>query len=97
MAKAFTYSRLPEHQVSVYYDGNDKTGRCIFEDCRASMGSCNRVSRRPSQFLPLLFRQTIRVECSGMFVFILLLFASAFHVSNFSFLLRKGKLRVLFL
>lgn len=27
MAKAFTYSRLPEHQVSVYYDGNDKTDR----------------------------------------------------------------------
>ena len=47
--------------------------------------------------LSLFFRQTIRVECSGMFVFILLLFASAFHVSNFSFLLRKGKLRVLFL
>ena len=24
MAKAFTYSRLPEHQVAVYYDGSDK-------------------------------------------------------------------------
>ena len=26
MAKAFTYSRLPEHQVAVYYDGSDKAG-----------------------------------------------------------------------
>lgn len=32
--KAFTYSRLPEHQVAVYYDGSDKAGvvvgRCEF-------------------------------------------------------------------
>ena len=34
MAKAFTYSRLPEHQVAVYYNGSDKTGKLCF--CRAS-------------------------------------------------------------
>lgn len=27
MAKAFTYSRLPEHQVAVYYDGSDKADK----------------------------------------------------------------------
>lgn len=26
MAKAFTYSRLPEHQVAIYYDGGERTG-----------------------------------------------------------------------
>ena len=26
MAMAFTYSRLPEHQVAAYYDGSDKAG-----------------------------------------------------------------------
>ena len=29
MAKAFTYSRLPEHQVAIYYDGGDRTGEII--------------------------------------------------------------------
>ena len=29
MAKAFTYSRLPEHQVAIYYDGGDRTGAII--------------------------------------------------------------------
>ncbi|KAL9962945.1 hypothetical protein ACROYT_G032103 [Oculina patagonica] len=27
MAKAFTYTRVPEHQVAVYYDGSDKAGK----------------------------------------------------------------------
>ena len=34
MAKAFTYSRLPEHQVAVYYDGSDKAG-VIFKRMKA--------------------------------------------------------------
>lgn len=29
MAKAFTYSRLPEHQVAIYYEGGDRTGEII--------------------------------------------------------------------
>lgn len=50
MAKAFTYSRLPEHQVAVYYDGSDKTGDKFYptELNRASKNGefCNDVNPR---------------------------------------------------
>ena len=35
MAKAFTYSRVPEHQIAVYYDGSDKAGVLIFKRVKA--------------------------------------------------------------
>ena len=36
MAKVFTYSRLPEHQVAVYFDEHDKTGKRVLEMRAAS-------------------------------------------------------------
>lgn len=86
MAKAFTYSRLPEHQVAVYYEGSDKKGK-RFSSASAAF-SCFRTCK---PFL-LCFRTSIRVECGGMFVFCHIFFTSSCHVSYFSFCLRKGKL-----
>lgn len=98
MAKAFTYSRLPEHQVAVYYDGSDKAG-AIFK--RLQLIHRFQLKFKPfkssklyllSHFPSLYSRETIRVEYRGMFRFILVFDSSPFHVSDITIFLSKGKL-----
>ena len=51
MAKAFTYSRLPEHQVAVYLDEHDKTGKRFLEMGAASKNCIERTAVKSSQML----------------------------------------------
>ena len=98
MAKAFTYSRLPEHQVAVYYDGSDKTG-AIFQTThrffyRFQLKLPFQTSKLYliSNFPSLYFRETIRVEYRGIFRFFLVFDSSPFHVPDITIFLPKGKL-----
>lgn len=58
MAKAFTYSRLPEHQVAVYFDEHDKKGKRVLE-MRAPSKQLYRTNRSKKSKKALKFKRLV--------------------------------------
>ena len=87
MSKVFTYSRLPEHQVAIYHDDSSKPGKPHF-----SLFPTLTTHLFTFQFSH--FRATNRMERCGVPFLILRLLTSSYHISNFNFLLHKGKLKI---